>query len=128
MTFPGTTKNFLRLSALAFCGFIGTIFADDFKSKVITPTTPMDIHVSGDALLFIRNFTQEDDGSATRGVIMVTKGGDTAQVLTAAILDTSTANLQEVINSIVIAGPADVTVTCGATTGNCFVSYKKESN
>ena len=46
-------------------------------------------------------------------------------VLAAAILSMPTA---EVINSAVIAGPADVSVTCGDTTGSCFISFKKDSN
>ena len=49
-----------------------------------------------------------------------------ANVLVAAILDPSQPT--EVINTIVIAGPADVSVTCGSTTGNCFISFKKEGN
>jgi hypothetical protein len=45
-------------------------------------------------------------------------------VLAAAILDMTPL---EVINNVVIAGPADVTVTCDPS-ATCFVSYKKDSN
>ncbi len=80
--------------------------------------------------MVIRNFTQEDSTSSTRGVVTVTTRGSTvitAGVLTAAILSTTTAP-PDVINSVVIAGPADVSVTCGAAPGNCFISFKKDSN
>ena len=127
MTLPGILKNVLRISAFALCAFLSTTLAENFKSKVVPPE--LDLHVNGDETLFIRNFTQEDDGSATRGVVTVTKAGVDVKVLTAAILDETTTNLLEVINSVVIGGPADVAITCGATSGgNCFISYKKEGN
>jgi hypothetical protein len=34
----------------------------------------------------------------------------------------------EVINSVVIAGPAEVVVTCSDPNAKCFISYKKEGN
>ena len=83
----------------------------------------------GDQVMVIRNFTQED--GMTRGVVMVTPDSSPTpvNVLAAAILNPSTANPPDVINSIVIAGPADVSVTCGASMGkNCFISFKKDSN
>ena len=79
--------------------------------------------------MFIRNFTQEMFNGSDRGFVMVAKPNATTSpyvaVLAAASLDQPTV---EVINSIVIAGPADVMFTCGASGGNCFISYKKEGN
>ena len=126
-------KNLLLILALALCAFAGTTFADDFKSVTIPGGTSLDpIRVHGDQFMVIRNFTQETTGTM-RGVVMVTQLPVTTSVnvLAAAILDpmNNTQGSAEVINSVVIAGPADVTVTCGAPTGmNCFVSYKKDSN
>ncbi len=62
-----------------------------------------------------------------RGVVMVSAPPSSMQVnvLVAAILNKSPL---EVINSVVIAGPADVTVTCPDASAICFVSYKKDSN
>jgi hypothetical protein len=125
-------KNRFRILILALFAFGSAIFADDFKSMVIPGdggVTPQSLpHVSGDQFMFIRNFTQEASVSITRGVVTVTKANQgTADVLSAAILDPSSS--PEVINVVVIAGPADVTVTCGAAAGNnCFISFKKESN
>ncbi|HEV3243274.1 MAG TPA: hypothetical protein VGZ31_02555 [Chthoniobacterales bacterium] len=128
-------KNFLQILALGLCGFAGTTFADDFKSMVIpgdgSGVTPNPLpRVHGDQFMVIRNFTQEDGPSTARGVVMIsTDGGVTwVQVLSAAFLDT-TKSPPDVINSVVIAGPADVRATCGAAIGsNCFISFKKDSN
>ena len=82
--------------------------------------------VHGDQFMVIRNFTQED--GTMHGMVMVTQlpGTTAVNVLAAAIL---TASPPDVINSVVIAGPADVSVTCGATMNkNCFISFKKDSN
>jgi hypothetical protein len=76
--------------------------------------------------MVIRNFTQDATGGA-RGVVMVSTPPNPpapVNVLAAAILDKPTL---EVINSVVIAGPADVTFICG-TGATCFVSFKKDSN
>src|SRR5213080_22387 len=120
-------KNVLQILPIALCGLAGTAFADDFKSMVITSGMSADLPpIHGDQFMVIRNFTQ-DDGSP-RGVVTVTKppnGGTSVNVLAAAVLDASP---PDVINSVVIAGPADVSVTCGTTTGNCFISYRKDSN
>jgi hypothetical protein len=130
MSFPGTIKNLLCVSAFALCAFAGATFADEFKSFTFSAAMGLDpIRVHGDQVMFIRNFTQE--GGSTRGVVSVTKppaGGDTVSVLTAAILTIGPTS-PEVINSVAISGPADVSVTCEAPVGkNCFISFKKESN
>jgi hypothetical protein len=120
-------KHFLRVFALAVCGFAGPTFADDFKSMVIPgdgmPHALPRVH--GDQFMVIRNFTQEN--GTTHGVVTMTKLPGTTQVnvLAAAIL---TMSQLEVINSVVIAGPADVSVTCDASPGNCFISFRKDSN
>ena len=127
-------KNFLRILPFALCAFAGTTFADDFKSVVIPGDgTGLAIHalprVHGDQFMVIRNFTQEGTVSDPRGVVTVTQLSNMqmANVLSAAILDPSFS--PEVINNVVIAGPADVSVTCGASPpGNCFISFKKDSN
>jgi hypothetical protein len=128
---PDLMNNLFRISAVALCAFVGTTFADEFKSKVIPGdggvTSQLLAHVQDDQFMFIRNFTQENNASITRGVVTVTKHATTADVLVAALLDPTSP--PEIINDIVIAGPADVSVTCGAPSGsNCFISYKKEGN
>ena len=124
--FPYSMKNLFRIAALAFCGFLGTTFADGFKSLTFNGTSDT-IHVNGDQFMVIRNFTQE--GGTDRGVVMVSKPptGTAVNVLSAAILDTTT-NPPEVINNVVIAGPANVTFMCGTGATDCFVSYKKADN
>jgi len=128
MTLPSAMKTLLRASVLALCAFVGAIFADDFKSVTITGGTSLDpIRVHDDQLMLIRNFTQDTETTA-RGVVVVTKppsSSTSVNVLAAAVLDMPTL---EVINSVVIAGPADVTVTCPDVTAICFISYKKDSN
>ena len=112
--------------------FVVSIFtciasADDFKSLTIGSGATMALpKVHADQFMVIRNFTQ-DDLVSIRGVVTVTKppGGTPVNVLSAAALD---ATPPDIINNVVIAGPADVSVTCGDTTGNCFISFKKDSN
>jgi hypothetical protein len=122
-------KNFLRILLFAFCGFAGTTFADDFKSTVIPGAngTVSLTHVSGDHFLVIRNFTQDGVGTGTRGFVTVfplLQSG--VNVLAAAIIDPNSPSL-DVINNVVVAGPADVMVTCDPS-AICFISYKKDSN
>ena len=126
--FPRFMKNLLRIFTLALCAFAGTTFADEFKSVVIPGDgTPHPLpRVHGDQFMVIRNFTQEMGG--TRGVVMVSappNPPNPVNVLAAAVL---TASPPDVINSVVIAGPADVSATCGPAVGNCFISFKKDSN
>jgi hypothetical protein len=122
-TFP---RLFLVLVLLASAT---SLFADDFKSKVIAGNGWKNIHVRADQFLVIRNFTQELSATTTkRGVVTVSIDGENANVLTAAILDMNSSAPAEIINSVVIAGRAEVTVTCGDGTGNCFVTYKKDDN
>jgi hypothetical protein len=116
---------------LAFVLFASAalLFAEDFKSKVIAATDSRTITVRADQLLVIRNFTQEYSATTTsRGTVALVTDTGNVNVLTAAILDISSSPAQEIINRVVIAGPATVLVTCGDGTGNCFVTYKKDSN
>jgi hypothetical protein len=110
-------------------------FANPFKSRIITGTSsPLVITVPDDHFLKITNFSQE--GGTDRGVVAVTLTGDenssgTANVLTATRIDLSTGassqNSPEIVNRVIIAGPAQVTIApiTGAT---LFISYRKESN
>src|SRR5437773_1041915 len=109
-------------------------FANPFKTKIITGTTSsLVITVPDDHFLKITNFSQQ--GGTDRGVVAVTLTGDensgTANVLTATRIDLSTGassqNSPEIVNRVIIAGPAQVTIApiTGAT---LFISYRKESN
>jgi hypothetical protein len=126
---PTALKKIFPAFAPAFAVLIFSClaFADDFKSLTIGTGATMPLpKVHADQFMVIRNFTQ-DDLVATRGVVTVTKppGGTPVNVLSAAALDASP---PDIINNVVIAGPADVSVTCGDTNGNCFISFKKDSN
>jgi len=122
-------KSFRRLAPIVLV-FIFACFAfgDDFKSETIPSDgtcSACPIRVHGNQFMVIRNFTQ-DDGSP-RGIVTVAKpiGSNPVTVLTAALM---TASPPDIINNVVIAGPADVSIMCGTTSGNCFVSYKKKDN
>jgi hypothetical protein len=124
-------KIFRRLApAFLILIFSCGAFGDDFKSVVVTLTSPFGpITVHGDQFMVIRNFTQQSSSSSTaRGVVTVTKltTGDMAEVLTAAIMDPTSS--PETVNTIVIAGPSTVTATCPDPSAICFISYKKDSN
>jgi len=111
-------KRFFLLLSVA--GFAAAIFAGDFKSAIIT-TSALTINVPEDQILHIRNFTQE--GGNERGVVSVTINNQTVNVLNAAIIDTTVP--PEIINQIVIAGPATVTVPPIAS-ATLFISFRKE--
>jgi len=116
------------LGGLLFVAAVGLAVADNFRSLTVTATSsPQTIRVHGDQLMFIRNFTQ-DGGTATRGTVSVEKppGANAIKVLTAAMVDDT--NPPEVINTIVIAGPADVVINCPDPDATCFISYRKGSN
>ena len=93
----------------------GFVFAGGFKSKIIT-SSPLTITVPEDRFLKITNFTQE--GGTERGVVLVNLTGDAggiANVLTATRIDLSAGinsqTFPEINNRVVIAGPAEVTVS-----------------
>jgi hypothetical protein len=120
---------FPRFVAALFCfAFASLALADDFRSHSFMGALGT-IRVNGDQFMVIRNFTQDDMGW-TRGVVTVSKPPNPSlpvNVLAAAIISQSTSPPLDVINSVVIAGPADVTFTCGSG-ATCFVSFKKDSN
>ena len=122
------SKIFCRLApALLVLIFSWAAFGDDFKSLTIAGGTSSDvIRIHNDQFMVVRNFTQ--DTGTTRGTVIVTKPpstGTPVNVLAASILDFF---FLEPVNSVVIAGPADVTFNCADASATCFVSYKKDSN
>lgn len=113
------TVVFLCASALLAVG-------NDFKSEILPMGGSKLLSVPDNHFLVIRNFTQE--GGTTRGIVTVTdNNAQIANVLAATIIDPATATPVEVVNSIVIAGPSAVTVTCGTGATHCFVSYRRDS-
>src|SRR3954468_17047456 len=105
----------------------GMVSAGEFKSAIISPGGSLSINVPGDHFLKIRNFTQE--GGATRGLVTVTLNhgmSESANVMSAAIVDPTLTSALEVINDIIVGGPADVAVTCPADATQCFISYRKD--
>jgi len=114
--------------SLVVCVLLGAtsfVFAGGFKSRIIT-SSPLMITVSDEQSLRVRNFTQQ--GGVDRGVVTVTLNDQSANVLTASRIDTSSLSTsQETLNQVVIAGPAEVTIApvVGAT---LFITYRKEAN
>jgi hypothetical protein len=122
------------LIAVVVLAAASSAFANPFKTKIITgASSALVITVPDDHFLKITNFSQE--GGTDRGVVSVTLTGDensgTANVLSATRVDLSTGmnapNAPEVINRVIIAGPAQVTVT-PVTGATLFITYRKESN
>jgi len=113
------------LVACVVLGATSFVFAGGFKSRIIT-SSPLTITVSDEQSLRVRNFTQQ--GGVDRGVVTVTLNDQSANVLTASRIDTSSLSTsQETLNQVVIAGPAEVTIApvVGAT---LFITYRKEAN
>jgi hypothetical protein len=113
------------LVACVLLGATSFVFAGGFKSRIIT-SSPLTITVSDEQSLRVRNFTQQ--GGVDRGVVTVTLNDQSANVLTASRIDTSSLSTsQETLNQVVIAGPAEVTIApvVGAT---LFITYRKETN
>jgi hypothetical protein len=122
------------LIALGILAAASLAFANPFKTRIITGTnSALTITVPDDHFLKITNFSQE--GGTDRGVVAVTLSGEnnsgTANVLTATRIDLSTGansqNSPEIINRVIIAGPAQVTVA-PVTGATLFITYRKESN
>jgi hypothetical protein len=131
------TMNILFGRYLVACVLLSTttfVFAGEFKSRIIT-SSPLMITIPDNHFLKVSNFTQE--GGVDRGVLTVTlndqsdqtgQTGQTANVLTTSRIDSSTGgasqNPPEIINRVIIAGPAQVTVApvLGAT---LFITYRK---
>jgi hypothetical protein len=111
------------------CVLHSLAFAGAFISDIITPTSsPLTISVPDKHFLRIRNFTQE--GGSQRGVVTVNSNGQTSNVLAATMIfangsSTPTSSIPpEIVEPVVIAGPAQVTVAPvpGAT---LFITYRK---
>src|SRR4029077_20250684 len=97
---------FFAIAALLAIG-VQTVSAGPFHTKIIGASDqPVVINVAENVFLQIRNFTQE--GGAVRGAVMVINNdGAAANILTASVIDTTTvAVAPEIINRVVIAGPA----------------------
>jgi hypothetical protein len=101
--------------------------ANEYKSFVLSAASSLSspIDVPDSRFLVIRNFTQS--GGTNRGTVSVTIGRSTATVLTASFIPPDNTTTAEPVNSVVIAGPATVNVTCGSDATTCFVSYRKEA-
>lgn len=115
------------LPVLFFCTLTKFAAAGDFVSQVVQTTQPITVTVPSDRFLVIRNFTQESTSTTPatmRGYVSVTSPYS-AIVLTATLVDPTNANQGslEVINNVVIAGPATVIVTPGDTNG--LITYRK---
>ena len=118
-------KSVLFLSLILISAAL--LFAAGFNSEIISPGGEKQISVRANRFLLIRTFTQE--GGATRGVVTVNMAGQTANVLAASVIDPSnpTPGELDVINSIVIAGPAIVSATCPADATSCFLTFRNET-
>jgi hypothetical protein len=112
--------------------FVFAKFADagDFQSVVVSTTTgnnPFPINVLTGHFLVIRNFTQVGGTGTPRGLVTATLLSGTnpmVEMLQAAFLDP--AMKPEVINNVVVAGPATVSVACDpAVAAACFITYRK---
>ena len=113
------------LVACVLLGATSFVFAGGFKSRIIT-SSPLTITVPDEHFLRLRNFTQQ--GGVDRGVVTVTLNDQSANILTASRIDTSSVSTSpEIMNQVVIAGPAEVTIApvVGAT---LFITYRKEGN
>lgn len=117
----------LVLVVLSVGAFGSKVSANDFKSQVLGPGGQLSLDVQDGRFLVMRNFTQAA-GATTRGVVSATTSTGTSNVLAAAIIDPSNITSVDVINSVVITGPATVIVTCPSDASSCFVSYRKDSN
>jgi hypothetical protein len=117
-------KRFVSLAVVATAAAT-TLRAGEFHSVVIT-TSPLTLNVNDDHSLRIWNFTQQ--GGTERALVTVTTSTGTANVLAATIIDPTaspTPGPLEPINQVVIAGPAQVTVTPVAD-ATLFITYRKQ--
>ena len=112
------------LIAILFCVFVPLSFAGEFQSKTIVSGDTFSLTVRAHDFLRIRNFTQI--GGATRAVVSATIGTSTTPVTVLAATKLDSATL-EPINSVIIAGPATVTVTPVAS-ATLFITYIKKKD
>ena len=119
--------------AVFFLSAAATVFANPFKSKIISSgDSLLEIIVPDDHFMKITNFTQV--GGTDRGVVEVdlpfdSPNGGSTNVLTATRIDLSTGanaqNAPEVSNRVTIAGPARVRIS-PVPGGTLFITYRKE--
>ncbi len=120
-------KSFMaRLFAVMICSglLIFHASAGPYHTRVITSSSvPLTLSIAQNVFLRIRNFTQE--GGSVRGTVAVTVDNQTVNILSATQINATTAVAPEVMNRVVIAGPATVTVNpvAGAT---LTITYQKE--
>jgi hypothetical protein len=134
---PSLLKNKLMkklLTLLVLFVVATSAMAAPYRSVVVTAAGPtLTINVAAGNFIVIRNFTQE--GGTVRGVVTAaitttSSGGTTitttANVLTAAMIDTTAAVTPETMNVVTIAGPVMITVA-PVTAAQLFLTYRKES-
>ena len=116
---------FLLLCMSALC-----LIAGQFKSTFFSSTNDVGpIPIADNELMVIRNFTQDGPGTS-RGYAVFNhdQGHEPIKILAASIVDSaSPEGSQEVINSVIVAGPGRVRFHCGDA-ANCFVTFKIDSN
>ena len=119
------------LVVLSVSAFGSKVSANDFKSAVITSTNTLPtVSVSDNQFLTIRTFTQQGSSATERGLVTITMLNGlpaSMNILSASIVPADTTAI-EPVNTIVIAGPAMVSVTCPDAAATCFITYRKESN
>lgn len=120
-----SSKMVLGAAAVAIA--TASLWAGDFHSEVITSST-LTVNINDGHFIKIWNFTQE--GGSQRGVVAATTNSGTANVLSASVIDSTSApgsSTLEPVNQVVIAGPAQINVApvSGAT---LFITYRKEPN
>jgi|GEM_PF-2027704 len=118
------------LITILFCVCVPFVFAGDFVTEVMSTgaaSAKSPINVPANHFIRIRNFTQDTNG--TRGTVSVKFGSSATgiTVMTASFATTANVPALEPTNSVVIAGPATVTIT-GGTSLNTVVTYIKEKD
>lgn len=120
-------KTWMRILSLAVAvaAAANSLRAGEFHSVVIT-TSPLTLNVNDEHSLRVLNFTQQ--GGTERGLVTVTTSTGTANILAATIIDATASPTPaplEPINQVVIAGPAQVTVSPVAN-ATLFITYRKQ--
>jgi len=130
-------KRILAWVLVVLLIFVSAKFANagEYKSAVLpagTTSLQSPIDVPDGRFLVIKSFTQSGYTTA-RGVVTVSmlngmSYSPPVNILSASIVPADNSTAVEPVNSIVIAGPAIVNMSCLDTNATCFVSYRKESN
>lgn len=112
------------------CGLLilsaAALFAGEFKTLFIG-ASPDGIRVEDGEFMLIRNFTQDQVGTS-RGVVTFNhRDGNAVAILSASIQTNSSSNPEEVVNSVIVAGPGIVKFQCGDG-ARCLATFKIDSN